>query len=165
MVSAKKIKTTCTESPSRYLIVRGSSVNMPGATKGMLIYEDLGIGEVQSDYNLVLRGFMSIEVWDEVSVIVKREFNTRLAELGLKKGSWAAKEISLDRWLGQELCLLAWATQGANNYDAFVAVRNWLRMSPEERYWLFKKAYGETGLHHEKMKGWRLAVINALCNK
>ena len=43
-----------------------------------------------------------------------------------------------------------------------VAVRNWLALRPEERWWLFKMTALTTGTVKDSGRGWRLALRHAL---
>lgn len=43
-----------------------------------------------------------------------------------------------------------------------IAVRNWLALRPEERWWLFGMTAITTGAVNDGEKGWRLALRHAL---
>jgi hypothetical protein len=68
----------------------------------------------------------------------------------------------VDRLLGKELCVLAWAVEHLELEKIPVAVRNWLALRPEERWWLFCMAAMSTGGLRDGDKGWRLALRHAL---
>jgi len=68
----------------------------------------------------------------------------------------------VDRLLGKELCVLAWAIEGMAPENIPIAVRNWLALRPEERWWLFGMTAMSTGGVHDGNKGWRLALRHAL---
>jgi hypothetical protein len=69
----------------------------------------------------------------------------------------------VDRLLGKELCVLAWAIEGMDFDHIPIAVRNWLALRPEERWWLFgMTAIITTGGVNDGGKGWRLALRHAL---
>ena len=44
-----------------------------------------------------------------------------------------------------------------------VAIRNWLGLKPEERWWLYTMTAAATGLAHQAGMGWRGALRQALC--
>ena len=102
--------------------------------------------------------------WDAIENEIKAEFNRRLQASGVKSGKWKKKgTIPVDRTLGKELVLLAWAIEDAETTLAYTAVRNWLGLAPEERWWLYTMTNAATG-HAYKGKGigWRKAIRFAL---
>jgi len=80
----------------------------------------------------------------------------------LKPSAWKAGENQVDRLLGRELCVLAWAVENMEFEKISVAVRNWLALHPEERWWLFGMTAVSTGGLGDGNKGWRLALRHAL---
>lgn len=101
--------------------------------------------------------------WDAMADAVRAEFNRRLRQSGLKAGIWKPGQTSLSRLLGKELVLLAWAIEDADTGLIPVAIKNWLGLAPEERWWLFTMTNAATG--HAligRNKGWRKAVRYAL---
>lgn len=102
--------------------------------------------------------------WDAIADEVKAEFNRRLRTLGIKSGQWKKRgTIAVDRTLGKELVLLAWAIEDSEQTLIYNATRNWLGLAPEERWWLYTMTNAATG-HATKGKGigWRKAVRFAL---
>ena len=102
--------------------------------------------------------------WEAIEDEIKAEFNRRLRANGIKAGKWKKKgSIQVDRTLGKELVLLAWAIEDAETTAAYTAVRNWLGLAPEERWWLYTMTNAATG-HAKKGRGigWRKAVRFAL---
>src|SRR3954463_1779917 len=51
--------------------------------------------------------------WTAISDQVKRVFNERLKEKGIEGSRWVTGENKMDRLLGKELCVLAWAIENA----------------------------------------------------
>lgn len=101
--------------------------------------------------------------WDAIADEVKAEFNRRLKAAERKAGQWKAGQVPVQRLLGKELTLLAWAIEEADPALIPTAVRNWLGLAPEERWWLFTMTNAATG--HAltgRGKGWRKAVRFAL---
>jgi len=102
--------------------------------------------------------------WDEVAEEVKAEFNRRLRAFGTKSGKWLKKgQIPVDRTLGKELVLLAWAIEDADPLTIQTAIRNWAGLAPEERWWLYMMTNASTGhAINGRNKGWRKAIRFAL---
>lgn len=101
--------------------------------------------------------------WDDIAEATQIEFNQRLRQMNLKLGKWKVGATPISRLFGKELVLLAWAIEDADPALIPVAVRNWLGLVPEERWWLFTMTNAATG--HAiagRNKGWRKAVRFAL---
>lgn len=101
--------------------------------------------------------------WDAIADHIKAEFNQRLRQMGYKSGQWKVGQIPVSRLFGKEMVLLAWAIEEADPALIPVAVKNWLGLAPEERWWLFTMTNAATG--HAiagRGKGWRKAVRFAL---
>ncbi len=122
---------------------------------------DLDIGPDHRDLKVVL----SRERWKEVAEETRAEFNRRLSAHGLATCRWPAKgSLPLDRSFGKELLLLLWAVEEADPTLIPNATRNWLGLSPEERWWLYTMTNAATGQAFSgRNKGWRKAVRFALC--
>jgi hypothetical protein len=52
----------------------------------------------------------------------------------------------VDRLLGRELCVLAWAAETATEEQLPVIGSKWAALRPEERWWLFAMTVAEAGL-------------------
>ncbi len=101
--------------------------------------------------------------WNAIADVVRVEFNRRLKKEKLPTGRWTAGRNRLARLLGKELTLLAWAVEDADPTLIPTAVRNWLGLAPEERWWLFTMTAAATGhALHGRGRGWRKAVRYAL---
>lgn len=101
--------------------------------------------------------------WEGIADAVRAEFNQRLKQNGLKTGQWKTGQTAVSRLFGKELVLLAWAIEDADPALILVAIKNWLGLAPEERWWLFTMTNAATG--HAitgRGKGWRKAVRYAL---
>ena len=68
----------------------------------------------------------------------------------------------MDRLLGKELCVLAWAAETANTEQLPVICSKWAALRPEERWWLFAMTVAESGLPEDTHRGWRRALFHAL---
>jgi len=66
----------------------------------------------------------------------------------------------VQRLLGKELLVLLWAIeqQNVSDEETAVAIRNWLGLKPEERWWLYTMTAAATGFAHQAGMGWRNAL-------
>lgn len=113
----------------------------------------------------ILRCEVTRAVWDEVSPEARAEFNRRLKQDDKPAGRWGADETQVQRLFGKELLVVLWAVE-ANDVkpeEIGVAIRNWLGLKPEERWWLYTMTAAATGLAHQAGMGWRGALRQALC--
>jgi len=117
-----------------------------------------------NDENAQLKVVLPRRYWDEIAEEVKAEFNRRLRSMGIKTGKWLkAGQVPVERSLGKELVLLAWAIEESDPLLISTAVRNWLGLAPEERWWLYTMTNASTGHALEgRGRGWRKAVRYAL---
>ncbi len=121
--------------------------------------------EAQWAPETVLRCEASREIWDIISPEARSEFNRRLKAEGKPAGRFGADETAVQRLLGKELLVLLWATElpGVSEEEIAAAIRNWLGLKPEERWWLYTMTAAATGLAHQAGMGWRGALRQALC--
>ena len=118
----------------------------------------LGLGEIDNTVRVIL----SHRKWEAIAQEVKAEFNRRLKQNGRKTGQWKSGRVPLSRLFGKELVLLAWAIEDAEQEFIPLAVKNWLGLAPEERWWLFSMTVAEAGLPEDTQRGWRRALFLAL---
>ena len=126
------------------------------------ISEYLGLQASSMESAVIDRVLLERPRWTAIRGEVQRAFNARLSAHGLKTSAWKVGENPVDRLLGKELCVLAWAVEQMDMDRIPVAVRNWLALRPEERWWLFGMAAMSTGGVGDGGKGWRLALRHAL---
>jgi hypothetical protein len=100
--------------------------------------------------------------WTAISDPVRRTFNERLKETGHPQSRWTVGNNKVERLLGKELCVLAWAVERAPTDLVQVAVTNWTGLKPEERWWLFTMTAAATGDVDDGDIGWRKALRFAL---
>jgi hypothetical protein len=114
---------------------------------------------------VVLRAEVAKSKWDMISDELRTEFNRRLKVERKKTGRWSAGNNGVQRLLGKELLVLMWAVEHPDVTEerVAVAVRNWLGLKPEERWWLYTMTAAATGLAHQVGLGWRDALRSALC--
>lgn len=138
-------------------------VIIPKANTGKVqISEYLGLQAQSDEFAVIDRILLDRPRWTAIRAEVQRTFNARLKNHDVKTASWKVGENVVDRLLGKELCVLAWAVEGMDMEKIPVAVRNWLALRPEERWWLFGMTAMSTGGINDGEKGWRLALRHAL---
>lgn len=140
-------------------------VEIPAAANGdVTITEDYGLkggenGVPPRETRLVLpRRF-----WSAIAETARKDFVARLKAKKLASPRWTTGDNKVDRMLGKELCVLAWAAEHANSVDECKAIAaKWAALKPEERWWLFSQTAAEAGLADDKEVGWRKALYYAL---
>lgn len=138
-------------------------VIIPRASAGKVqISEYLGLQALSDEFAVIDRLLLKRPRWNTIRSEMQRAFNARLKEHQLKTATWKVGENLVDRLLGKELCVLAWAVESMEMENIPVAVRNWLALRPEERWWLFGITAMSTGGIADGNKGWRLALRHAL---
>ncbi len=132
-----------------------------GNTRPVLISEHLGM---QSDHQqaVIDRALLERPRWSAIRLEVQRAFNQRLKTNKLAVGYWKTGAVPVDRLLGKELCVLAWAVETLEMDKIGIALRNWLALRPEERWWLFGMTAMAAGGLNDAQKGWRVALRYAL---
>ena len=132
-------------------------------TEEVTIIEDYGyLGSENGIPKEEERVILKREVWSAISEIAKKEFNDRLKAAKLTIGKWHSGDNLLDRLLGKELCVLAWAAEEATDELLPIVCSKWAALRPEERWWLFSMTVAETGLPEDAGRGWRKALFHAL---
>ena len=111
---------------------------------------------------LILRVLLSRQRWLAIREPVQREFNARLKAYKLKTASWKTGENDVERLLGAELCVLAWAIEAMPLAHIPKAIGAWLGLRPEERWWLYRVTVNTAGRAEDTGIGWRVALKYAL---
>lgn len=136
-------------------------VHIPKDSRGAIkISESLGMQAQNSIAGVLDRVILERSKWTAIRSEVQRAFNARLKAHKLSVSGWKVGNNLVDRLLGKELCVLAWAIKGIEDEKIAIAIRNWLALRPEERWWLFGMAVRSEALEDDK--GWRLALRHAL---
>jgi hypothetical protein len=159
----EKIKTVDFGAPEKFgaHIFR---VEIPAAkTEPVRIVEDFGYrgfeaGIPRDEERVVLPR----SAWFAIADIARREFNDRLKAAKITTARWRSGTNLMDRLLGKELCVLAWAAETANDNQLPVIASKWAALRPEERWWLFSMTVAEAGLPEDTQRGWRRALFFAL---
>ena len=128
----------------------------------VLVSEYLGLQATSDEAAVIDRVLLNRLHWTAIRGEAQRAFNVRLKAHDLRTSAWKVGENPVDRLLGKELCVLAWAVEHLELSKIPVAVRNWLALRPEERWWLFGMTSICTGAVGDGEKGWRLALRHAL---
>ena len=100
--------------------------------------------------------------WSGIAEAARHDFNERLRERKLPTSRWKTGPNLVDRLLGKELCVLAWAAERARPEELPVICSRWAALRPEERWWLFAMTVAEAGLPEDGERGWRRALYHAL---
>ena len=139
-------------------------VEIPPARVGeVLIVEDYGYcgseDGIPRDEERVVLGR---RVWSKIADIARREFNDRLKAAKVPTARWHSGTNLVERLLGRELCVLAWAAERASDEELPVIGSKWAALRAEERWWLFMMTVAEAGLPDDHQRGWRRALHLAL---
>ena len=139
-------------------------VDIPsGPRDAVSLYEDYGFeGENNQREKVECRVTLDRELWTKIRDEARRDFNERLKIQKISTGSWKPGKIKLDRFLGRELIVLAWAAEHASVDECPVICQKWQSLRPEERWWLFSKTVAEAGKEQDGQRGWRKALYCAL---
>jgi hypothetical protein len=108
------------------------------------------------------RAILTRGVWSGIADSARHEFNERLKTAKVATGRWHSNTNLVDRLLGKELCVLAWAAEQAHPDQYPVICSKWAALRPEERWWLFAMTVAEAGLPDDTQRGWRKALFFAL---
>ncbi len=135
----------------------------PGRTAPVRISEVYGIqGGSRGLPEVVERCCLARSIWNRIAEDLKREFNDRLRAKKMAPSRWTMGLNPVERLLGKELLVLAWAVERAEPERVPNAIRNWLGLRPEERWWLYHITAAATGSAHHTDIGWRKALRYAL---
>ena len=139
-------------------------VEIPASkTESVYIIEDYGYrgleGGIPRDEE---RAILPRSIWSGIADTARREFNDRLKVAKVASGRWHTGTNLVDRLLGKELCVLAWAAETAAPDQIPVICNKWAALRAEERWWLFSMTVAEAGLPDDTQRGWRRALFFAL---
>jgi hypothetical protein len=139
-------------------------VDIPEEPKAAVtLFENYGFdGDAAKRETTEKRVILARELWAKIKDDARRDFNARLKAKKQKTGTWSTGRVKLDRFLGRELCVLAWAAEHATPEECKIICQKWLALRPEERWWLYSKTSSEAGMADQKDRGWRKALYCAL---
>ena len=140
------------------------TVAIPAARQdAVVITENFGLrGGSDGLPDAVERCRLPRAAWSAIADEAKRILNERLKEKGLATSRWSSGTNRVERLLGREICVLAWGVEAAGRDVIPNAVRNWVALKPEERWWLFSMGANLTGTSEDADIGWRKAIRVAL---
>lgn len=140
-------------------------VEIPAAPhEAVQIIEDYGFDGNETKIEVTeCRVVLARELWSAIRDEARHDFNERLKKKKIPTGSWSTGVNKLDRFLGRELCVLAWAAEHATVEECAAICQKWSGMRPEERWWLFAKTVADkAGGAKDTQRGWRKALYCAL---
>lgn len=100
--------------------------------------------------------------WKLLENALQTELNNRLKKQKISAGRFVNGQTPVERLLGKELLVLVWAVEDSDPSNIPIAIRNWLGLAPEERWWLYTMTNAATG-NLDDRRGWRKALRYALC--
>ena len=108
-------------------------VEIPAArNESVVIVEDYGYrgqeGGIPRDEERVV---LKRPVWSAIADIARREFNGRLKAAKVLTGRWHTGTNLVDRLLGKELCVLAWAAETATEEQIQSSAASGRRCAPK----------------------------------
>lgn len=126
------------------------------------IVEDFGLqpGSLRTTY--AIRVVIPRGSWDEICDVASDDFNKRLKAAKVATGRWKPGVVMVERLLGKELCVLAWAAEQADTRELQTICKKWSALRPEERWWLYSITVAETGNAEDTGRGWRKAIYYGL---
>lgn len=148
------------ETKHHFFVVIPRSQNQKITVYERFDWDDSEVQQSDIDYKS-LKVSIDKHKWDLVKDPLQQEFNNTLRENNILVGRFKIGEIPVDRLLGKEMVLLLWAIEDSDPKLIPVAIKNWLGLSREERWWLFTMTNAVTGQADDK-RGWRKAIRYAL---
>ena len=134
-------------------------VTIPAGRSGdIVISEHYGVTASNDEPDVLIRCRLTRSAWRSIADACKRVLNDRLKEKKLKPSRWSAGDNPVERLLGKEICVLAWAVEAADPQTYPVAAAAWVGLKPEERWWLFRMADQGSGGAEDTDIGWRKAI-------
>lgn len=111
----------------------------------------------------ILKLMVSRHKWSLIADTVANEFNARLKEARIPVGKFTYDGVPIERRFAKELMVLLWSIENNDPSGIPTALRNWLGLQPEERWWLYTITNAGTGAINDSRRGWRVALRYALC--
>jgi len=134
-----------------------------GTADPVRIIEDYGYagGDAGRPYEEP-RATIDRRIWNVISDAARSDFNDRLKAQKQSAGRWHTPVTRVERLLGRELCVLAWAAEQSHEDNLPIVCSRWAALRPEERWWLFAMTAAEAGAPEDADRGWRRALRAAL---
>ncbi len=120
-------------------------VTIPESRAGEVLFEeDWGVAQAGGPDRLA-RCALPRPRWNAIATLAKQALNDRLKEQQLPASRWLAGENRVERLLGKEVVVLAWAVEAAEDEDVEAVAAAWAALRPEERWWLFGRVASAAG--------------------
>lgn len=120
-------------------------VTIPESRTGdVLLEEDWGVAQAGGPDRLS-RCVLPRARWNAIANVAKQAMNDRLKEQELPASRWMTGENRVERLLGKEVVVLAWAVEAAEEEDVDAVAAAWAALRPEERWWLFGRVASSAG--------------------
>lgn len=110
----------------------------------VLFEEDWGVAQAGGPDRLT-RCALPRARWNLIANLAKQALNDRLKEQELPASRWITGENRVERLLGKEVVVLAWAVEAAEEEDVDAVAAAWAALRPEERWWLFGRVASAAG--------------------
>jgi hypothetical protein len=110
----------------------------------VLLEEDWGVAQAGGPDRLA-RCVLPRARWNAIANVAKQAMNDRLKEQELPASRWMTGENRVERLLGKEVVVLAWAVEAAEEEDVDAVAAAWAALRPEERWWLFGRVASSAG--------------------
>ena len=138
-------------------------VRIPSDRNGQVeIWEDFGAAGVGSSVARICRVILPRPVWRAIADPVRTYLNRRLRDHKVPTSKFVlGADNRIDRILGREIAVLAWAVADMTPEEAEAATVRWAAYRPEELWWLFIQADVDGGEWDDPADGWRLALRHA----
>lgn len=136
-----------------------------GRNDPVVVIENYGLNGETINAKPVPRVIVSRDAWRVVTDPLKAYLNRRLKEKGFKVSRFSAGDNKIERLLGHEVAVLAWAIEQADEDEARIAFTRWASHRPEELHWLYQQIVADAGRPENEPAGWRLAIKQALIVK
>jgi hypothetical protein len=103
-------------------------VEIPADPRGPIrIYEDYGLNDGDSHRKAIeCRVELTHILWVRIRDNSRRNFNTRLKAIKRSIGKWVVGKVKLERFIGRELCVLAWAAEHTTPDECQIICKKWL---------------------------------------
>lgn len=120
-------------------------VTIPEGRAGEVLFdEDWGVAPAVGPDRLT-RCVLPRARWNVIAHLAKQALNDRLKEQELPISRWMTGENRVERLLGKEIVVLAWAVEAAEEADVDAVAAAWAALRPEERWWLFGRVASAAG--------------------
>jgi hypothetical protein len=127
------------------MFIHHVEVTLPEGRGGNVLFEeDWGVAPAAGPDRL-LRCALPRPRWNAIADLAKQVLNERLKEQDLPSSRWVTGINRIERLLGREIVVLAWAIEAAAQEDLPAVARAWAALRPEERWWLFGRVASVAG--------------------